>query len=162
MNAKNKGNSFERKVSKILSERFKEKTGLDSSFRRNIDSGSFFGGSNQHRSSTYDTSKATFGDVVTPPGFKFNPECKHYKTPPSFGVLLKQENKQWDTWLGQAGQDAKNSDQQMLLIIKYNGINEFVMISSKIEGRDPMFIYKEYYAYSFESFLKEPDDFFFD
>ncbi len=44
VNGKQKGNGFERKIANILSERFKEHTGLEQAFRRNIDSGSFFGG----------------------------------------------------------------------------------------------------------------------
>lgn len=161
-NSKNKGNTFERKISKVLSDRFKEATGLEQSFRRNIDSGSFFGGSNQQRKDTYDTTKATFGDIMCPPGFKFNLECKHYKTAPSFGVLLKQENKQWDTWISQAKQDSVNADQHMMLIIKYNGVDEFVFLEDVDVSIEATFTYKGLKAYALSNLLTLDDSFFFD
>lgn len=161
MNAKNKGNSFERKISKILSERFKDYTGLDAAFRRNIDSGSFFGGSNQSRAVTHDVSKATFGDIVCPNNFKFSLECKHYKTPPSFGILLKQESKQWDTWIEQARQDSENSDLAMMLIIKYNGIDEFVLVDTPFQNLKIMFTYKTSYAYSLDQIMSITDNMVF-
>ena len=47
VNGKAKGNSYERKIANLLSARFKDYTGIDQSFRRNPDSGSYFGGQNQ-------------------------------------------------------------------------------------------------------------------
>jgi hypothetical protein len=161
-NSKNKGNTFERKISKILSDRFKEITGLEQSFRRNIDSGSFFGGSNQSRAQTYDTTKATFGDIMCPEKFKFNLECKHYKTAPSFGIILKQENKQWDTWILQARQDCVNANQQMMLVIKYNGVDEFVFLEQTALDLEPIFNYKEFKAYALSDLLLLSDSFFFE
>ena len=162
MSAKEKGNIFERKVSKILSDRFKSITGIDQAFRRNIDSGSFFGGSNQKRVDTHDTSKATFGDIMCPEGFKFNLECKHYKTAPSFGVLFKQENKQWDKWLEQARQDSNHAGKLMMLIIKYNGIDEFVFVDQPITGVAETFRYKGAIGYNLTTLLGGADSEFFD
>lgn len=161
MNSKNKGNTFERKISKILSERFYARTGIENSFRRNIDSGSFFGGSNVRRASTYDTSKATFGDIVCPEGFQFNLECKHYKSPPSFATVLKQELAQWNTWLDQARQDSIQAGLQMLVIIKYNGVDEFVFVAQPIPDTPVLFTYKDVFAYSLKTFLSQDDNVFF-
>jgi len=80
VNGKQKGNSFERKIANLLSDRFKEHTGIESSFRRNPDSGSFFGGSNHSRTEKYDTEFAIFGDLICPKSFAYSVECKHYKT----------------------------------------------------------------------------------
>lgn len=162
MNSKDKGNNFERKISKMLSERFKLRTGLDQAFRRNVDSGSFFGGSNQRRAVTHDTAKATFGDIVCPAAFKFSIECKHYKTAPSFAVVFKQDFKQWDTWLEQASQDSVHSGRPLLLIVKYNGLDEFVMVEHEVPGLDHTFRYKNYRVFPLKSFLMLGDDVFFD
>ena len=158
--AKNKGSSFERKISKILSERFKDDTGIDQGFRRNIDSGSYFGGRNQFRKDVFDTSKATFGDIICPPGFLFNLECKFYKTAPSFSSIVKQDLKQWDGWLSQAKQDAENASSNMMLIIKYNGVDEIVFVEKQYDV--PMlFKYKEYYGYNLNEFLTLSSKHFF-
>lgn len=131
--SKQKGNSFERKISNALSARFAEYLGIESGFRRNIDSGSFFGASNQKRIETHLTESVTFGDIMTPSNFRFAIECKHYKTAPSFSSMAKQEYKLFDTWIEQASQDARNADKEMLVIAKFNGIPEFVIV----QGIDP-------------------------
>jgi hypothetical protein len=161
MKPKAKGNSFERKIANLLSARFKEKTGIEKSFRRNADSGSFFGGSNVKRTEAYDTEKATFGDIITPATFAFSLECKHYKAPPSFSLIMKQDVKDWDKWIGQAGQDCISANKKMAIIIKYNNVDEFVIVT---EPHDlPVIIkYKEYSIVTLEAWLTLPDDKFFD
>jgi len=173
VNGKQKGNSFERRIANVFSERFKEQTGLEQSFRRNIDSGSFFGGNNQSRTQTHDLSKASFGDIVTPPGFKFSLECKFYKTPPSFNSFLKQDIKQWDDWLTQAKQDSINSNQDMALIIKYNNVEEIVLLDTfktalKFQELDihtdlntNALKYRQFSVITMRDFLSLPNDFFF-
>lgn len=161
MTAKSKGNTFERKISKLLSDRFKALTGLDQSFRRNIDSGSFFGGSNQRRKITHDLDNACFGDIMCPVGFKFSLECKHYKTPPGLGVIVASKSKQWDGWLEQAEQDSENSGKRLMVIIKYNNIEEFVFLKESIDI-DSIFNYGVYKAYRLSDLLNLPDDFFFE
>ena len=161
MTAKGKGNTFERKISKLLSERFKELTGIEQSFRRNIDSGSFFGGSNQRRKQTHNIENACFGDIMCPVAFKFSLECKHYKTPPGLGVVVNGKCKQWDTWLEQAEQDSTNSGKGLMVIIKYNNIDEIVFLKEKLEI-DSIFNYGIYTAYRLDKILGMPDDFFFE
>lgn len=161
--SKNKGNTFERKISKRLSERFKQKTGLDQSFRRNIDSGSFFGGKNQKRTVSHDLDKASFGDIVCPSNFRYNIECKHYKTPPSFNMMLKQSCKDWDEWINQASQDCKNSNKKMCIIIKYNNVEEFVIIEHLPTGYSFIGIqYKQHMILSLDNFLMIDDSEFFE
>src|SRR5271166_728044 len=161
VNGKQKGNSFERKVANLLSERFKVVTGLENSFRRNIDSGSFFGGSNQQRTQTHDLSKASFGDIVCPNDFLYTIECKFYKDAPSFNLLLKQDVKQWDEWLSQAKQDSLHANKKMVVIIKYNKIEEIVILDVLPENLKEAFKYKEYYVLSLSDFLKLDDKEFF-
>lgn len=153
INSKSKGNGFERKISNRLSEHFAEFLGMDKGFRRNPDSGSFFGGSNKQRVSTHDTSLATFGDLICPQNFKFSIECKHYKTPPSMSVLFSGEIKQWDTWLDQANQDSAQCNKLPLLIIKYNNVEEIVLLSIKHDNIPCKFLYKGMYVYSLTDLL---------
>lgn len=170
VNGKQKGNGFERKIANILSERFKAYTGLEQSFRRNIDSGSFFGGKNQQRAQTHDLSKASFGDIVVPENFKFSIECKFYKDAPSFNSFLKQDIKQWDGWLKQATQDCKNSEHNMAVIIKYNNVEEIVLLeTSLLKVISNQYVldlplklqYKEYSVITLSQFLSLGNDIFF-
>ena len=132
MKPKAKGNSFERKIANALSQRFESHTGIKQAFRRNIDSGSFFGGSNNKRVETHDTEKATFGDIICPSTFDFSLECKHYKSPPSFSLLVKQDCKDWDKWIQQADQDARNANKKMAIVIKYNNVDEIVILNESL------------------------------
>lgn len=158
---KAKGNAFERKISNLLSERFKAVTGLEKAFRRNADSGSFFGGSNVRRTQTHDTDKANFGDIIVPQNFKFSLECKHYKSPPSFAMMMKQDCKEWDKWIDQSTQDAKSSNKKMAVIVKYNGIEEIVILEDAM-GLKSAIQYKNYFVVTLTQFLTLPDSIFFE
>ena len=160
MNSKNKGNSFERKISKLLSTRFQAHTGITTSFRRNIDSGSFFGGNNKARVQTHDTSKATFGDIVCPDDFHFTLECKHYKEPPSFASIVKQEYALFDGWIKQGKIDAESAGKDFLLIVKFNNVPEIVFTTAPANIRH-VFEYKGMYGYTLEDFLAQDDSYFF-
>ena len=160
MKPKMKGNAFERKISNLLSERFKDVTGLEKAFRRNADSGSFFGGSNVRRTQTHDVDKANFGDIIAPANFAFSLECKHYKAPPSFAMMMKQDCKEWDKWIDQATQDAKSSNKKMAVIVKYNGIEEIVIMSES-HGLHASIQYKDYFVVTLQQFLSLPDSLFF-
>lgn len=161
-NGKNKGNAFERKTANAFSERFKDHTGIDKSFRRNADSGSFFGGGNKTRTETHDTEKATFGDIICPSSFKFTIECKHYKTAPALAAMIKQEHGLYDKWIEQAASDAQKGGTEPLLIVKFNNVPEFVVISNKFRHVRHFAVYQDYIFAALDDFLKEPDEFFFD
>lgn len=160
MTSKSKGNTFERKISKLLSDRFSKYTGIEQAFRRNIDSGSFFGGSNQRRTATHNLETACFGDIICPSDFRYSIECKHYKTPPSFKMVIQENIKQWDTWLEQAKQDSANSDKEMLVIVKYNGIDEIVITDLEVPLK-PLYVYKGYKVYLLETYLTLENSYFF-
>lgn len=156
---KNKGSTFERQIANYLSERFKEYTGIDKSFRRNSDSGSFFGGSNQSRVNTHSAAHQNFGDILSPEDFRWNIECKCYKDPFSLNSILLQKNKILDDWLCQAEQDAGYAGRAPLLIIKFNNCEIFVM--TKNIDSNAKFYYKEYRAYLLDHFFSGPDVSFF-
>jgi hypothetical protein len=161
VHGKAKGSSFERKIANLLSERFETKLGQKNGFRRNPDSGSFFGGSNSTRTENYNLDYAVFGDLICPRNFRYSVECKHYKSPPSFKSVISHNVSQWDQWLAQAEKDAASSSRLMSLIIKYNNVDEIVFLRSPIEnchhGR-----YQGYFLHLLEDWLKLLDDHFFD
>ena len=161
MNSKNKGNVFERKIANLLSARFEEQTGLKTGFRRSSDSGAFFGGKNKIRTETHDVDTASFGDIVSPKDFVFNIECKHYKTPPSFASLVKQEVAKFNEWIKQAEQDGESSGKIPCIIIKYNNVPEVVMIRSLFGTLTPVGFYKGYTMVSLTAFLAQEDTSFF-
>jgi hypothetical protein len=161
MNSKQKGNSFERKIANLLSERFKEKTGIEQSFRRNIDSGSFFGGKNQQRVQTHNLEKASFGDLVCPNNFVYSVECKHYKSPPSFNTVIKQDIKDWDDWIGQAKQDCVNSGKKLCIIVKYNNVEEIVILNECLVDIQQYMIYKDCWVITLKDFLSLKDQMYF-
>ena len=161
VNGKNKGSTFERKMANLLSARFETVTGIKQAFRRNPDSGSFFGGTNKKRTATHDLSKANFGDLICPDAFNFSVECKHYKTGPSFASILKGKISQWDEWIAQATQDATESGKSMLLIIKYNGVDELVFLSEPVLSLNLVVPYKGVCGYRLDDVLSLPDSIFF-
>ncbi len=161
VNGKNKGNSYERKIANLLSARFQVITGLPTSFRRNADSGSFFGGSNVKRTTTHDLNHANFGDIICPEKFKFSIECKNYKTAPTLNSLIRGSITQWDKWIKQATQDAVSSNKKMLLIIKYNGVDDIVFVDTIIPQLTTIFPYKDVFGYKLSDLLSLNDDYFF-
>lgn len=162
VNGKQKGNSFERKIANLLSDRFKEYLKEDKGFRRNPDSGSYFGGTNTRRQETHNLDYAVFGDLICPRNFKFALECKHYKSAPSFQSIFDHDVKQWDNWLAQAKQDSINAGKDMMLIVKYNNVKEIVFLDHPLIDVPIQFLYKDKYCiYKLETVLEHEDEFFF-
>jgi hypothetical protein len=162
VNGKNKGNNWERTIANLLSDKFKEYLNIEKAFIRNPNSGAFMGGKNQVRMKTHAEDFQTFGDILTPDNFRFVVECKHYKTPPSFDKFIKQDVKQWDTWIEQVTQDSVNSKKEMLLIIKYNNTEPFIIVDFPIgNGISPIFNYYKYLGYTLSDFMSIQDSFYF-
>ena len=159
-NSKDKGSNFERKIANTLSKKFESYLGIKTSFRRNPDSGSFFGGTNQQRTQSYSLDYAIFGDLICPKNFKYSIECKHYKSPPTFNSIINQDVPQWDKWLKQAAQDATNSNKISVLITKYNNVDEVVFLDTALP--DIYHIkYKNYHIHLLSDWLKLSDEQFF-
>jgi len=161
VNGKAKGNAFERKIANMFSERFREETGIEQGFRRNPDSGSFFGGTNVSRNETHDTDWAVYGDLICPKNFYFSVECKHYKSAPTLNSFLKQDVKQWDLWIEQAQQDAKSSGKEMMIIIRYNNTETLTMTNPNVTRILPIMNYKSVEIHTLETVLGLKDSFFF-
>lgn len=161
VNGKAKGSSFERKVANLFSARFEPVTGIAQGFRRNPDSGSFFGGTNKKRTETHDLDHAFFGDLICPEKFKFSVECKSYKSGPSFASIVKGKITQWDDWIKQATQDAESSKKAMMLIMKYNGVDELVFVTTPVLDLQMVLQYKATYGYKLQDLLTLPNSYFF-
>ena len=160
-NGKNKGNGFERKIANALSLRFEDYTGKPKSFMRSPSSGSYYGGTNVARIETHNTEFAVYGDIICPRAFNFSIECKHYKTAPSFQSIISHHVTQWDGWLIQANQDAKTANKRLLLIIKYNNVDEVVFLTERLPIEHNYSKYKNYYIYRFIDFLECDNSYFF-
>jgi len=165
VNSKNKGNTFERTISKMFSSRFGTFLGIDVAFRRNLDSGSYFGGKNQNRVSTHNDEHTFFGDILCPSNFRFNIECKHYKKQPSLDGVLNGGVSDWDKWIAQAEQDSKNVDKHPLIIVKYNNADIFCLVPKSVifDLRfDCVVYYKKYGIILLSDFLLKDDEIYFD
>ena len=162
MNSKNKGNTYERKISNLLSGRFKLLLNEDKGFRRNPDSGSYFGGSNSAKLQTHNLDYAVFGDIICPKHFKFTIECKHYKTPPTFNSLVNQKITAWDAWIDQAVQDSHSAGKKLLLIIKYNNVPDLTLLKDLLPQGNLILNYKGFNLYKLDELMQQPDLYFFD
>lgn len=161
VNGKQKGNSFERKIANAFAARFADYTGIPQSFRRNPDSGSFFGGTNVARAETHDTDWAVYGDLICPKAFNFSIECKHYKAAPKLNGILKQKLTEWDGWIKQAQQDARTSKKDALIVIRYNNTETLVMTEPGVSPLQPIINYTNMEIQTLENLLELPDSFFF-
>ena len=113
INGQKKGKSFEREIVHIFEKNFGK------GFMRVPQSGAAFGKSNRVRIEGIDenfVSQMT-GDLVVPPGFPFNLECKAYKDF-EFHQVVYGSCRKLDEWLEQAESDAEVSDKKFLLIMK--------------------------------------------
>jgi len=160
MNSKNKGNTFERKIANLLSKTFEHVLNEDKGFRRNSDSGSYFGGSNSQRTTTHNLDYAVFGDIICPKNFRYTVECKHYKSSPSFQSILNGDVTQWNKWIKQSELDAKSSGKSPFIIVKYNNVSDFVMMKEK-QSIQESFTYNNFFIYKLDEVLKlDPSVFF--
>jgi hypothetical protein len=161
-NSKQKGNTYERWVAAQMSERFTEYLGVPQGFRRNGDSGAYFGGSNAGRTKTHDLDFATFGDLICPRNFNWVVECKFYKSPPSMAQIIKGKIPQWDGWIEQCREDAHKAHKSPLLVVRYNRTPDMVITSHGSLISIPCIMrYGSRSIYSFEDFLSLPNDVFF-
>ena len=161
VNGKNKGNSYERKIANLLSERFAPYLGVTTGFRRNSDSGSYFGGTNQSRTQTHSLDYAVFGDLICPKNFRYVVECKHYKTPPSWSGFLNGEVRQWDDWIAQNTQDSVNAARPGALIVKYNNVPDLVFLEQEVSALRRCFQYRVRHVYLLTDWLNQTDSEFF-
>ena len=104
LNSKNKGSTFERKVCKILNERFKT-----TEFCRSPNSGAF---ATTHNIPEY---LKIYGDLITPKNFKYCIEVKKGYSKENLSDLFNPKAKFWE-FIKQAERDSEKSKKPYLLI----------------------------------------------
>lgn len=156
--SKQKGNTFERKIAKLFSDKFNHMFEGKDAFRRNLTSGGYFGGSNANRKdSIIADHHIDVGDIMTPPNFKYTLECKFYKTPPTFNSLIKG-NAIIDKWLEQAKLQSEVANKPFMIIAKWNDVQEVCIFETNLKGIP----YKEYIIIPLNTLLEQqPIDFWF-
>lgn len=122
--SKNKGNSGERELAKILSEL------LGGSFTRVAGSGAFTGGKNVHRKAALSVTqnRAHKGDIMAPDHLpKLVIEVKFYSDFPFHALLTDGPVPILDQWIGQA-MEANDPGDEWFVTIKINRRGWFVVI----------------------------------
>lgn len=136
INSKNKGNTNERKIAKLLSE------ALDPfKFIRVASSGAFLGGKNfavRENLFSDDAAQNYIGDIVCTnekvvnKKFRFVIEAKHYKTPDSFESLFTGKHKVYG-WLDEVSIDCVKVNKDGIVIFKWNNTSYFCAVRPHIE-----------------------------
>jgi hypothetical protein len=130
---KAKGNGYEGQIAKKLNKALSPLT-----FMRSPGSGARLGGKNFATFSHLfgeDATKLFVGDVVPTNEkdvrlrFKFNIECKSYKTPDNFTALVSG-NANFFKWFEESVVDAEKIDKLPMLICKWNHTPSFVGVAS--------------------------------
>jgi SPX domain protein involved in polyphosphate accumulation len=106
VNSRAKGNSFERKVAKILNERFNTKD-----FSRTPGSGAF--------ATTHTLPKhlKIYGDLITPEKFRFVIECKKGYNKENLSSLFSKKSEFWK-FIKQAEKDSENSGKPFMILLQ--------------------------------------------
>lgn len=122
-NSKAKGSSFERKVAKILNERFNT-----NEFARTPGSGAF--------ATTHTLPKhlQIWGDLITPENFKYIFECKSGYNNEGIHSLINPKSKLWG-WVTQMERDAESAEKPSILLISQDRkpIITFIKYKEEIE-----------------------------
>ena len=161
VNSKQKGNSFERNVAKLFSERFKKP------FARTVSSGAYTGGSNVKNASNLTEEQLLIfaSDIRCPKDFAFSIECKSYKSL-DFYDLFNESSHLFD-WYNQSETDAKLLNKEPLLIVKTNQHRPIVFVGMDYlmrhpySDKKPVFIHKYKACFWLEDLLTFSDSFFF-
>ena len=140
--AKQKGNAWERDVSKHLSKIF------NANFMRVPTSGAFTGGANVWRMDemTEDQKRMMDGDIMVPPCLsKWKFECKNYKELDFHNFFTK--SRQLDTWIKQA-----ESGDLWFLVVKISRKCKFLLFPKKLRSKFKINNYTVYGKYTITDF----------
>ncbi|MFW6002128.1 MAG: putative PDDEXK endonuclease [archaeon] len=136
--SKIKGKTFEREISKYLSELYSE------SFRPVMNSGAYIGGKNNIRRQTLSENqiKSYKGDIVPPDDWKyFNCECKSYSDFPFHQLFNDITIPLLESWIEQLRETANPGDYN-IIIMKFNRKGRYIMIE-----KNNLFEYEKYIQY---------------
>jgi len=161
INSKQKGNSFERIIAKVFSERFNR------SFARTVSSGAYTGGKNVKNAEVLSEEQLLIfaSDIRCPKDFAFSIECKSYKALDFYDLFNESSN--LFSWYEQSERDAKLLNKEPLLIVKTNQHKPIVfvemdyLIKHPCSDKKPVFIHKCKACFWLEDLLTFSDSFFF-
>ena len=118
INSGAKGRGFERKICKILNERFKTKE-----FNRAPGSGAY---ATTH---AIPDEYKIYGDIITPKNFKFCIECKKGYNGIKISDIFNKKSKFWE-FIEQSEKDAKKSEKEPLIIFQQDRQNILCITNS--------------------------------
>ena len=155
INSKRKGSAFERKIAKLLNERFNT-----TDFNRTPGSGAF--------GTTHALPQHLIvqGDLITPQNFKYVIECKNgYKVDIED---LFREGSPFYKFIEQAQRDAAKANKEWMVIYKKDRKKELVVVSSQEGLQSPfdsldryLLIKGKYYVYLLQDVLQLPEHYWF-
>jgi hypothetical protein len=153
VNGKKKGNRTELDLTKLLTARFNQP------FSRTVGSGSRWSQANlpQHAKEVFS------GDIVVPKSFKFTIESKGGYDSIDIGALFISGNKELDSFLDQATDDAKRCSRKPMLCWKRTRKPWITFIhTSDLPNHDFKYTiqYRQWTGIALEHLLTLPDDFF--
>jgi len=159
INSKKKGNRGELECVKLLTEK------LGEGFARVPSSGAWGGGKNRElrENMSYEQKLTLVADIMAPPDFNFVLEHKFYEEA-SFWDLFN-ESSNLNEWIKQVSSDAAFVEKAPMLIVKYNRHKRIVFIEEKYESlredKNPVFTWKGWSCYNFETLLDREEEFWF-
>jgi hypothetical protein len=149
VNSRRKGNTFERKVAKMLNEAFHSKE-----FCRTPGSGAF---ATTHQN--LPDHLKIHGDLITPKNFLFVIECKN-----GYDIQLddpfKRKSDFW-SFIRQAQSDAEASNKKWLVVYQKTRRTALVVVGERYNLNKEMVVDGTYYIYTLADFLTLPKDTFF-
>lgn len=148
-NSKRKGSNFERKVVKLLEDRF------DTPFSRTPGSGAF--------ATTHKTIQEMSGDIIVPTGFRFCIECKSgYDYELHLTKLFDPRSRLYD-FIRQAVKDSRKAKKDWLLIWKGTRKQALVFCEKDFFSKCPKVqVNTKCWMYRLEDVLKQEDCYWFD
>jgi hypothetical protein len=154
INSKKKGSSGELECVHILDEKFGK-----GKFFRVPASGARVGGFNREKAFNIskEAKEVLSGDIITPTNFKFSIEHKFYANSNFFDLFNEKSDLQ--NWFNQAEGDAKFSNKEPMLVVKYNGKKRIVFVKVKLDKY--VFETKGWFCLWFSDLLLLEDSFFF-
>ena len=155
VNSKRKGASFERKIAKMLNERFNT-----TEFNRTPGSGAF---GTTHALPQH---LIVHGDLITPQNFKYVIECKN-----GYNVDIEdlfRSKSPFYSFIDQARKDARKVNRDWMVIYKKDRKKELVVVSAQEALQSPfdsldryLLIKGKYYVYLLQDVLALPEHYWF-
>jgi len=148
VNSKRKGSTFERKIAKMLNERFETKE-----FSRTPGSGAF---ATTHKN--LPEHLRIQGDLITPSTFPFVVECKNgYDV--QLDDLFKRKS-DFKSFISQAQKDASHANKDWMVIYQKTRRMAMVVVGKPYQVKPELVLDGIYFIYPLNEFLKLSNDIF--